>query len=142
MYEEDGSVSRGANGTTPMYQQEKYPLLSSAVPLTKGTEMRVLAAEAELRGGAGNIGAAFALLNEARDEWGMVDLAVPATLAEAWTTLHHERGAEVWLETRRLWDLRRWFLESGDAHHDFLQGRDVCFPISEDERRSNNNLPI
>jgi hypothetical protein len=138
LLEADGSVSKGANGTTPMYQQEKYPLLSSAVPLTKGTEMRVLAAEAELRGG--NIGPAFVLLNEARDEWGMVALAVPATLTEAWTTLHHERGAEVWLETRRLWDLRRWFAESGDAHHDFLQGRDTCFPISEDEKASNPNL--
>ncbi len=66
LLEEDGSVSKGANGTTPMYQQEKYPKLSSAVPLTKGTEMRVLAAEAELR--SGNIGPAFVLLNEARDE--------------------------------------------------------------------------
>jgi hypothetical protein len=123
-----------------MYQQEKYPDLDSPVPLTKGTEMRVLAAEAALRGGAGNIGAAFTLLNEARDEWEMVDLAVPATLADAWTTLHHERGAEVWLETRRLWDLRRWFLETGPAHHNFLQGRDVCFPISEEETDSNPNL--
>ncbi|MCH8346608.1 MAG: RagB/SusD family nutrient uptake outer membrane protein, partial [Chloroflexi bacterium] len=104
----------------------------------KGTEMRVLAAEAELRGG--NIGPAFALLNEARDEYGMAALTVPATIAEAWTTLHHERGAETWLETRRLWDLRRWFAESGPAHHSFLQGRDVCFPISEEERDSNPNL--
>lgn len=140
LFEEDGSVSKGANGTTPMYQQEKYPKLSSAVPLTKGTEMRVLAAEAALRGGAGNIGPAFVLLNEARDEWGLVALAVPATLTEAWTTLHHERGAEVWLETRRLWDLRRWFAESGPAHHSFLQDRDGCFPISEEEKDSNPNL--
>ncbi len=100
--------------------------------------MKVLAAEAELRNG--NIGPAFVLLNEARDEWGMAALTVPATLAEAWTTLHHERGAEVWLETRRLWDLRRWFLESGPAHHDFLLDRDDCFPISEEEVDSNPNL--
>ncbi len=134
----DGSVTNGANGTTPMYQQNKYDDLDSPVALTKGTEMRVLAAESELR--SGNIGPAFALLNEARDEWGMVALAVPATLTEAWTTLHHERAAETWLETRRLWDLRRWFAESGPAHHDFLQGRDTCFPISENEKDSNPNL--
>ena len=138
LLEADGSVSKGANGTTPMYQQEKYPDLDSPVPLTKGTEMRVLAAESELR--SGNIAAAFALLNDARDEHGMIDLVVPGTLAEAWTTLHHERGAETWLETRRLWDLRRWFAESGPAHHDFMQGRDTCFPISEQEVDSNPNL--
>ena len=135
----DGSITNGANGSTPMYQQNKHDDLDSPVALTKGTEMKVLAAEAELRGG-GNIGTAFALLNEARDEYGMVALAVPATLAEAWTTLHHERGAELWLETRRFWDLRRWFAESGPSHHDFLQGRDDCFPISEEERDANPNL--
>lgn len=134
----DGSVQNGANGTTPMYQQNKYDDLDSPVALTKGTEMRVLAAESELR--SGNIGPAFVLLNEARDEYGMAALAVPVTMAEAWSTLHHERGAETWLETRRLWDLRRWFAEAGPAHHDFLQGRDVCFPISEEERDANPNL--
>jgi hypothetical protein len=135
---EDGTITNGANGTTPMYQQNKYDDLDSPVPLTKGTEMRVLAAEAELRGG--NIGPAFVLLNEARGEHVMAPLAVPTTLTEAWSILHHERGAETWLETRRLWDVRRWFEETGPAHHDFLQGRDRCFPISDEECNSNPNL--
>jgi hypothetical protein len=48
-----------------------------------------------------------------------------------------ERGAVLWLEGRRLWDLRRW-LASG--RNTALQGRSTCVPISLEEIGANPNL--
>lgn len=138
VYEDDGSVAVGANGSTPHYQQKKYTSTEDDVPLVSGTEMLVLRAEAALRNS--DIPGAFLLLNEARAHYGMDPLAPPLTLEEAWSILHVERGATTWLENRRLWDLRRWFAESGPAHHDFLANRDQCIPISQEELNTNDSL--
>lgn len=141
IFNADGSIANGANGSTPHYQQKKYPELSSAVPLTKGTEMLILRAEAALR--SNDIDGALGLINQSRAHYGMdpVD-PEPTTIREAWQLLHFERAAETWLETRRAWDLRRWF-EAGPSapeYHSFMEGRDTCFPISEEELRTNSNL--
>ena len=138
VFENDGSVAVGANGSTLHYQQKKYTSTEDDVVLTKGTEMLVLRAEAALRNN--DIPGAFLLLNEARDHYGMDPLTTPATAEEAWSILHVERGATTWLENRRLWDLRRWFDEAGAAHHDFLADRDRCIPISEEELNTNDAL--
>ena len=140
VFTEAGAIAAGANGTTPFYQQNKYNETGDDVPAVKGTEMLVLRAEAALR--EGNIEQAFTMLNEARAFYGMDPLAVPATLEEAWDILQFERGATLWLEGRRFWDVRRWFEAGPDSpmYHSFLEGRDTCLPISEEERRSNPNL--
>lgn len=135
VYLSNGSVATGANGSTLHYQQRKYNTSGDDIPLVKGTEMLVLRAEAALRNS--DIAGAFTLLNEARAAYSMAALPEPATIDEAWDILHAERGATVWLENRRLWDLRRWFAESGPAHHDFLAERDQCIPVSEEEMRTN-----
>lgn len=140
IYDDDGTVAEGANGSTPFYQQEKYTTRGADVPLVKGAEMLVLRAEAALRNA--DVGGAVALMNEARAVYDMGPLSpAPTTLDEAWDVLHYERGATLWLETRRLWDLRRWNAETGPAHHSFLDERDQCIPISEDERLANPNIP-
>ena len=54
--------------------------------------------------------------------------------------LQKERGAVLWLENRRLWDLRRWNAEPAPIKHSFLDSRDKCLPISENEMLSNPNL--
>lgn len=146
----DGSVATGANGSTPMYQQQKYANVDDDIPLTKGTEMLVLRAEAALRlDGAAGIGPAFDLLNQARAFYSMPALPVPATLDEAWATLRYEREATVFLENRHLWDVRRWYEDSGPAHDNYLADaagegqtvRDSCIPISREEANSNPNIP-
>jgi hypothetical protein len=118
----DGTVATGANGSTPMYQQNKYESLGADIPLVKGTEMLVLRAEAALRNN--DLAGAKALMDQARAFYGMAPLAASATATadSAWATLRFERGATTWLENRRLWDERRWFAESGPAHDDFLNG--------------------
>ncbi len=139
IYLANGKVATGANGSTPMYQQEKYDDNGSDIPLVKGTEMLALRAEAALRNS--DIAGAIALLNQARAADDMPSLAVPASLTEAWEVLRAERGAITWLENRRFWDERRWFEATGPAHFDFLKDRDKCIPISKEEKDSNPNIP-
>jgi starch-binding outer membrane protein, SusD/RagB family len=139
LYRADGKVATGANGSTPMYQQQKYEDNGSDIPLLKGTEMLALRAEAALRNN--DIGGAIALLNQARAAADMPALPTPGSLTEAWAILHAERGAITWLENRRFWDERRWFAETGPPHFDFLKDRDKCIPISKEEKDSNPNVP-
>jgi hypothetical protein len=140
LFDASGRVPRaGQDGRTPHFRQRKYTSFDADIPLVKGTEMRVLEAEARLR--QNDIAGAFALLNTMRAFYtGLAPLPVPTTIADAWRTLQRERGAVVWLESRRLWDLRRWNAETGPANNTFLNDRDKCIPISRDERLSNPNL--
>jgi hypothetical protein len=140
IFDRAGQIARGANGQDLFFQQNKYVTEGDDVPVVKGTEMLVLRAEAALRDN--DIAQAFALLNEARAVYNMAPLPAPSSIREAWTTLHFERSATNWLEARRFWDLRRWHAagEGSPMFHAFLEGRDKCIPISEEERKANPNL--
>jgi hypothetical protein len=142
VFTNDGGIQKGADGSTPFFQQNKYADLGDDIPVVKGTEALLLQAEAELRDG--NIGPAYTLMNEARAAKGMTSLTEAGTLEAAWDELQYERGATLWLEARRLWDLRRWFAAgpSSPMYDDFLADRAEgrCIPISEEERNSNPNL--
>lgn len=134
----DGSIENGANGSTPHYRQVKYADNGSDVALAKGTEMLLVRAEAALRGN--DIPGAYGFMNSARSHYGMDPLTVAATAEAAWADLRFERGATLWLEGRRLEDLRRWFADTGAAHDETLQGRATCVPISEAEKKANPNF--
>ena len=139
LYDSSGRrVRNGQDGRTPHFRQQKYPTFDSDIPLVKGTEMRMLEAEARLRNN--DIAGAFTSINAMRAHHGLAPLPVAANITAAWQTLHKERGAVVWLESRRLWDLRRWNAETGPAKNTFLNTRDKCIPISRNERLSNANL--
>lgn len=141
IFDKSGAVAKGQDGKTPFFRQEKFTEIGSDIPLAKGTEMRILEAEAALRaGGLAGIPRMVTLLDEARAFYGMGGVAVPTTLEAAWDLLQFERAATLWLEGRRFWDLRRFFEETGPAHIDFLEGRDSCIPISREELQSNPNL--
>jgi hypothetical protein len=100
-----GGGATGADGLTPHWRQDKYDELGSPQPVVKGTEMRLIEAEALLRGG--DVAGAMAKMNEVRTFWGLADLTV-ANEDEAWVHLDHERYLTLWLEARRLFDMRRW----------------------------------
>lgn len=131
-----GKVQSGQDGRTPFFRQKKYTDLGSEIPLTKGTEMRMLQAEAALR--EGKITEAIGLINDQRRANGLAAVSAPATLDAAWDLLQTERGATLWLEARRLWDLRRWLAEKGPAHNSFLASRPEgrCIPVSQVEQES------
>lgn len=133
-----GSVQKGQDGLTNFFRQSKYKDLGGDIPITKGAEMLMIRAENALRGG--DIAGAFALINQQRAVYSMTPLTAPADIATSWTTLEKEKGAVLWLEGRRLGDLRRWYAEAGPAHSGFLEGRDKCIPISLNELQTNPNL--
>lgn len=133
-----GDTATAANGTTPWIAQLKYPTEGTNIPLSKGTEMLLIRAEMELRLNQ-DVDAAIDLMNESRNYHGLADISA-ADLDEAWSHLHYERGADMWIEGRRFWDLRRWVEEDGPAYHPFLENRDRCVPIGRGELDMNDNL--
>jgi hypothetical protein len=138
-----GALAAGQDGRTTFFRQRKYQNLGSDIPMVKGTEMLLLRAEAALRNN--DVPGAVTLMNQARAFLSTSSAPLPAlagitTEAEAWPVLQRERGATLWLESRRLWDLRRWNAATGAAKNAFLDGRDKCYPISLNEVQSNPNL--
>ncbi|MBI2408426.1 MAG: RagB/SusD family nutrient uptake outer membrane protein [Gemmatimonadetes bacterium] len=130
------SLQKGQDGKTIFFRQTKYTALGASMPLVKGTEMLVLRAEAALR--SGDIAGMTTLLNTARTQYaGLAPLTAPATTAAAWQLLQTERGAVMWLEGRRLWDMRRWYAAGTST---FLAGRNKCIPVSDNEYAANPNL--
>lgn len=146
----------GADGITEYWRQEKYADRGAEIPVVKGTEMRLIEAEALLRAATPDVDAAVAKINEVRTFYGLADAAA-ATLDEAWILLDHERHLTLWLEGRRMFDLRRWdeedrgtlpgvmFLRgelplAGDDLDPSISKRASCIPISFSECLSNPNL--
>jgi hypothetical protein len=135
-------------GKVPFYPQNKYPNSASAIRLTSGREMRLIEAESKLRAATPDVAGAVSSINLVRTNAGTATISTTDP-TEAWRLLKRERGIELWLEARRLGDLRRWAaastpgaldpLESvGPLSH--LQKQDLCFPISRSEQQTNPNL--
>ena len=133
-------------GPVPWFPQQKYER-ASAINIVTGREMRLVEAEALLRDG--DWPAAMAIIDGLRAAVGVEPWEV-ASLEGAWTALKRERGIELWLEGRRLGDLRRWEETGtpgaldprelpGEASH--LEAQDLCFPIGRAERETNPNIP-
>lgn len=150
--EADCTAPQGADGETPHLRQEKYPGDDTDIPAVKGAEMRLIQAEAQLRNGT--VDSAVALMNEARTYWDGLDPMPSDTVSgpapssfdasnEAWSLLDDERHLALWLEGRRLHDLRRWdhpFLNGGSIVYPGVSERAACFPIAQNECDVNDNV--
>jgi starch-binding outer membrane protein, SusD/RagB family len=133
-------------GKIAFLPEAKYTSSASPVRLASGREMRLIEAENKLR--SGDFAGAVVSINAARTAAGVA--AITATdLTSAWTALKKERGIELWLEARRLGDLRRWKLgntpgaldpleQPGTASH--LAKQDLCFATPPTERETNPNF--
>lgn len=160
----------GTDLRRPWRRQTKELDVFGALRLNKGREMRLIEAEARLH--AGDYPGAIDKINELREWWnsstgGRLDrdgyplpmLDMPANLDEGWELLMRERGIELWLEGRRLADIRRWQVDpgfvpmtvvreaTGDADPENDPRRNVldipgefCIPVGATERRLNPNL--
>ena len=151
-----GEIQRPKIGNVAWYPQQKFKTYNDPINLVSGREMRLLEAEAVLVGG-GSIPAAMALINGVRRTKistttgrALVDWPA-ATLDEAWTALRRERGIEMWIEGRRMADLRRWkaanrpgqlwALEDPTNPATYLDNpQSLCVPISQAEIDTNPNF--
>lgn len=134
-------------GKIPWWPQMKYNSQTSPINLSSGREARLIEAEAALVNS--DVPTAMALIDANRASAGAPVVRRPASLDDAWTILKQERGIELWLEGRRLGDMRRWAENStpgaldplelpGTASH--LEGQDMCFPLSQGEINTNPNV--
>jgi hypothetical protein len=115
------SVSGGAcvSGKVPFYPEAKFNNSASAIRLASGREMRLIEAEVKLR--ANDVPGAVASINLVRSTAGASTTVTATNSTDAWTALKRERGIELWLESRRLGDLRRWKAEGTPGDLDPLE---------------------
>jgi tetratricopeptide (TPR) repeat protein len=154
--------------TPNIYTQHIAPLPANRalmenqpVNLTTGREMQLVLAEVKLRRGdwQGAMTNINSLRSSLRNEITNAPLSLwTATNAEqAWAHLKRERAIELWMEGRRMGDLRRWRAANtpGALHPleyvpqelvsrfpDVKREQDVCFPIPRAERETNPNVPL
>jgi starch-binding outer membrane protein, SusD/RagB family len=151
-----GAIVLG-DGRRPNWKPLKYATRDDNIPVVKGTEMRLIRAEAALV--AEDITAALGHINAVRTHRGLASVSANTT-ATAWHLLQRERGIELYVEGRRLADLRRWATVPGFANFNVVRREaapepiaadeirnvlsnpmgELCLPISQDERNSNPNL--
>jgi hypothetical protein len=141
-----GDAAIDCCGRVPFYPEAKHTASTSAIRLASGREMRLIEAEAKLRNN--DVTGAMTSINAVRTAAGAPQVTA-TTATEAWRLLKRERGIELWLEARRIGDMRRWkeantpgaldpLEQPGSASH--LAKQDLCFPISRSERETNPNL--
>jgi hypothetical protein len=147
-YDANPEEEFGDTGNIIWYPQRKYDARSAPITLSSGDEMLLIRAEAQLR--SGNWQQAMTLINDLRaevpnDNTGETGVAerTANNETEAWGHLKRERMIELWLEGRRMGDRRRWITDDAvpNAHsNQDLPGRDYCWPISQTELESNENV--
>jgi hypothetical protein len=150
--EADCGHQQGADGSTPHLQQERFTAYGDDIPAVKGTEMRLIEAEARLVQ-ASDVPGAIARINDVRDFFSLDPIdPTGMTLQDAWITLDHERMLTLWLEGRRFADQRRWqaagldflpavqFIFGGTIVYPGDNPRDICIPISRSECLVNTNV--
>lgn len=130
----NGSFQTGQDGVTRFFRQRKYIALGDPVALARGTEMLLIRAEAALR--ANDVSGAMTLINQTRAASSLPALTA-TTVDQVWPILIRERGAVLWLEGRRWFDLKRFQAEGRTT---LLAGRSGCMPISQEEAAANVNL--
>ncbi len=148
--DETGDAAVQCCGQVPWWPQTKYADSGTDIPLSKGTEMRLIEAEGMLVNGDWE--GAMGKINALRMAAG-VEPAMATNTAEAWTALKFERGVVLWLEGRRLGDFFRWNRDNtpGDLHSleqpsgsqnegSHLVQQDLCFPIARGEVDTNPNI--
>jgi starch-binding outer membrane protein, SusD/RagB family len=152
VFDADGAPetqSHHGDGPRELWYSEKYETRNTPTPIAKGTEMRLIQAEAALRGG--DHGTAITYINEVRAHHNL-PAASADNVDEAWEVLMRERGLELWLEGRRLADLRRWsdspgwvatttVRHGGERTNVLDTADDLCLKVSSNEIFSNPNIP-
>lgn len=129
----------GADNETPQYLQSKYADNLAPIRLASGREALLIAAEAQNE--SGNSGGAIASIDQLRSIAGLPAYQGDATYEAVRDAIRLERKYELFLEGKRLADLRR-YRDAGDSESAaFLQGRaSEALPLPDSEYRTNPNV--
>jgi hypothetical protein len=147
-----GDAAIDCCGRVPFLPQLKHANSASPVRLASGREMLLIRAEDRLRQATPDVVGAMAFINQVRTNAGTATVTA-TTSTEAWRLLKRDRGIELWLEARRLGDMRRWAAASTPGALDPLEQvsaspttgshlsvQNLCFPVSRGERATNPNI--
>ena len=150
----NGDASTGCCGLVEFNPQTKYDDEDAGIELSSYEEMQLIIAENQImNNGAPGLAVGMIIINNLRQAAGMTTETAD-NQAEAMTWLKREHAIETWLEGRRLPAMRRWDANAtpgafqsleqvgdGDINTgSHLATRAFCFPISEDERETNDNI--
>jgi len=133
----------------PIFEQRKYTSRADNINLSSGREMLLVRAEAALQ--AENWPEAITHINTLRantvshhTDAPLAPLAA-ANAEEAWTHLKDERARELWLEGRRMADLRRWIGDGTNITPGLMEDMSdrvrLCFPVAQSEVNTNDHIP-
>ncbi len=141
----------GRNGTaasTRVWTADKYPAVTSPIPVTKYAEAQLIIAEARVA--ANDLAGAATAINNARNSGGRTGMPVYSatgqTAAQVLAQIIEERRREFFLEGHRLGDIRRFNLTLTPAVGAvYVQGGGTygdqrCFPLPAVERNNNPNI--
>ena len=141
-----GRFGNAAN--TPIWTPNKYPAVTTSIPVAKYAEAQLILAEARIA--AGDLTGAATAINAARNSGGRTGMAaysaIGQTAAQVLAQLIEERRREFFLEGHRLWDVRRFDLPlvpaPGTAYPagGSVYGDIRCFPLPNIERSRNPNI--
>jgi hypothetical protein len=142
----EGDAAIECCGKVSFWPEAKHASSAAPIRLASGREMRLIEAEAKLR--SSDVAGAMTSINLVRTNANTATISA-TDLTDAWRLLKRERGIELWLEARRLGDMRRWKEQNTPGALDplelpgalsHLQRQDLCFPISRSEKETNPNL--
>jgi len=144
-------TDQGRVGTagSPIFTPDKYPSVTTPIPIGKYAEAQLIIAEARIV--ANDLDGAADAINAARNSGGRTGMpeydATGQSQEEVMAQLVEERRREMFLEGRRLWDVRRLDLPlvpaPGEAYGvgGGSYGDQRCFPLPDVERNNNPNIP-
>jgi hypothetical protein len=137
----------GRGGSFPqirLWVQNKYPALTSPIPIATGREALLIRAEAAAA--AGNASAAVGFINQLRTA-ASVPAFSAATAAAALAQIPEERRRELFLESHRLFDTIRFNVPLDPAPGAAFPvgggtyGNNKCLPLPDVERLNNPSIP-
>jgi hypothetical protein len=144
------TTNTGRNGTAPgvvVWTPNKYPALTTPIPVATYAEAQLIVAEARVA--AGDLTGAQTAINNARATHTGIPTydATGQTAAQVRDQIIEERRRELFLEGHRLGDIRRYNLPlnpatgSAYAAGGGVYGDQRCFPLPDVERINNPTIP-
>jgi hypothetical protein len=140
------TTQTGTDGLTPLRFQRKYANLGASAPVARRAEARLIVAEANALGVGGTVQDAVNIINELHTAAGIPSYDPNAAGAlPVLQQVREERRRELFLESQRLGDIRRYGLPLIPAigatfPRGGQYGDQRCFPLPAVERNNNPNI--